>query len=151
MLTATRYFLNYHPRFAILPPKEIFIAEYDMNRLLLWTILAIAARNKADQPALFSALVDPVRRLAADIYAPQSRSLRSMQALLLLCVWPFPFQQTINDPSPMYCSLATNVGYQLGLHRPLHRDDFDETLTRPSFSNAVERSTWYGCFIVNQG
>ena len=130
---------------------EVFILEYDLDRLLLWTVLAIASRGLDDQPALFAALVDPVRRLAADIYNPQSRSLRTMQALLLLCVWPFPFQQTINDPSPMYGSLALSIGYQLGLHRPLHRADFDERSAGFTTSTIVECKTWFGCFIINQG
>ena len=130
---------------------ELFILEYDSNRLLLWTVLAIASRALEDYPTLFSSLVDPVRNMAADIYAPQSRSLRTMQALLLLCTWPFPFQQTHNDPSPMYGSLATHIGYSLGLHRPLHKADFQEITAGPATSSTVERKTWYGCFIVNQG
>lgn len=130
---------------------ELFILEYDSNRLLLWTILAIASRGLEDQPTLFSSLVDSVRKMAADIYAPQSRSLRTMQALLLLCTWPFPFQQTHNDPSPMYISLATHIGYSLGLHRPHFKADFEEITAGPASSNSVERKTWYGCFIVNQG
>ena len=129
----------------------VFILEYDLDRLLLWTVLAIASRSLDDQPALFSALVDPVRKMAADIYNPQSRSLRTMQALLLLCAWPAPFQQTINDPSPMYGSLALNIGHQLGLHRPLHKADFDERAVGFAASTAVECKTWFGCFIVNQG
>ena len=144
------YFTKYHSHFPILPEVETFILEYDQNRLLLWTVLAIASRQMADQPTLFSALVDPVRKMAADIYSHQSRSLRTMQALLLLSVWPFPFQQTHNDPTPMYCSLATHIGYSLGLHRPLHKADFEEKVTGVSMSNLIDRKTWHGCFIVNQ-
>ena len=113
--------------------------------------MAIASFDQENHSSIYVSLVDPVRRLAADLYGPQSRSLKTMQALLLLCVWPFPFQQTINDPSPMYCSLATHIGYQLGLHRPHHRGDFDESATLPIVSTTVEMKTWYGCFIVNQG
>lgn len=51
----------------------------------------------------------------------------------------------------MFCSLATNIGYQLGLHRPLHRSDYDESVDVLVVSTAVERKTWYGCFIVSQG
>ena len=130
---------------------ELFILDYDSNRLLLWTILAIASRALVDYPTLFSSLVDPVRKMAADIYAPNSRSLRTMQALLLLCTWPFPFQQTHNDPSSMYGGLATHIGYSLGLHRPLHKADFEERIAGSLTSSTVERKTWYGCFIVNQG
>lgn len=146
-----RYFTCYHPSFPILPEQHEFLAEYDQNRLLLWTVLAIASKGRDDVPDVYQSLVEPVRRLASDIYAPQSRSLKTMQALLLLCVWPFPHQQTINDPSPMYCSLATNIGHQLGLHRPLHKSDYDERATGPSVCSLSERKTWIGCFIANQG
>lgn len=101
------------------------------------------------QPETYSSLVDAVRKLAADLYEPQSRSLKTMQALLLLCAWPFPFQRTHNDPSPMYCSLATNIGYQLGLHRPLCKGDFEENTREYATATTVEMKTWYGCFIVN--
>lgn len=146
-----RFYTCYHPFFPILPDQNEFLAEYDSNRLLLWTVLAIASKGRDDVPNVYASLVEPVRRLAGDIYAPQSRSLKTMQALLLLCVWPFPFQQTINDPSAMYCSLATHIGYHLGLHRPMHRSDYEETATAGSVSSTIELKTWYGCFIVNQG
>jgi hypothetical protein len=129
-----------------LPEFDDFILEYDHNKLLLWTILAIMSKS---QPETYSSLVDPVRRLAADLYEPQSRSLKTMQALLLLCAWPFPFQRTHNDPSPMYCSLATNIGYQLGLHRPWCKGDFEEETQGRSTATTVEMKTWYGCFVVN--
>ena len=141
---------SYHAYFPILSEPSEWLAEFSANRLLLWSVLAIASKGRTDLPNLYSSLVDPVRRLAGDIYSPQSRSLGTMQGLLLLCVWPFPFQQTINDPSPMYCSLATHIGLQLGLHRPLLRHDFDEMAKGNVTSTGAERKTWYGCFIVNQ-
>lgn len=124
--------------------------EYGSNRLLLWTILAIASKGREDMPNVYQSLVEPVRRLASDLYAPQSRSLKTMQALLLLCVWPFPYQQSVNDPSPLYCSLATHIGYQLGLHRPRHLSDFNEDAAGVRIATVSERKTWYGCFIANQ-
>lgn len=114
--------------------------------MLLWTLLAIALKSRQETNAL---LVDPLRKLAADLYGPQSRSFKTMQALLLLCTWPFPFQRTQNDPSPMYCSLATNIGYQLGLHRPLCKGNFEEDTRESVRATTTERKTWYGCFIVN--
>lgn len=149
MLTLQRYYTRLHNLFPILPEKEVFEAEHAANKLLLWTVLTLASFHGADDSATYLSLVEPVRRLAADLYGPQSRSFKTMQALLLLCIWPFPFQQTINDPSPMYAALATSIGYQSGLHRPQHRDDFDENTTMPVQSTSVETATWCGCFIVN--
>lgn len=141
-----RYYADYHSYFPILPEFDDFILEYDQNKLLLWTLLAITTKSQSET---YSSLVDPVRKLAADLYEPKSRSLKTMQALLLLCAWPFPFQRTQNDPSPMYCSLATNIGYQLGLHRPWCKGDFEENTRGFVTATTVEAKTWYGCFIVN--
>lgn len=49
----------------------------------------------------------------------------------------------------MYCSLATNIGYQLGLHRPWCKADFEEDTQEGGMATTVEMKTWYGCFIVN--
>ena len=146
MTELLRYYADYHSHFPILPEFDDFVLEYDQNKLLLWTILAITTKG---QPETYSSLVDPVRKLAADLYQPQSRSLKTMQALLLLCAWPFPFQRTHQDPSPMYCSLATNIGYQLGLHRPWCKGDFEVDTQEFVTASAIEMKTWYGCFDVN--
>jgi hypothetical protein len=125
-----------------------FIAKYDANKLLLWAILAIASSHS--MPQAYNALVDPVRHLAADLYGTQSRSLQTIQALLLLCAWPFPFQHSANDPSPMYCGLATNVAYQLGLHRSGFRQDFEfGKRTSPEGLDSERELAWAGCYIMN--
>lgn len=73
-----------------------------------------------------------------------------MQALLLLCAWPFPFAHTADDPSPVYCSHATQIGLQLGLHRPHFKMDFVDSVAFTTPTSQEERRAWYGCFIMNQ-
>ncbi|KIW08424.1 hypothetical protein, variant [Verruconis gallopava] len=145
------FYARLHSHFPILPDQPTFLSRYNFNKLLLWTVLAIASRESSQHSALYSSLVDPVRRLAGDLYASQSRSFETVQALLLLCVWPFPFQQTINDPSPMYIALASQIAYQLGLHRPGFRADFTENnLPQADPGELARKKVWYGCCIVNQ-
>jgi hypothetical protein len=146
-----RFYARFHAHFPILPDQTTFLSRYNFNKLLLWTVLAIASRESSQYAALYSSLVDPVRRLAGDLYASQSRSFETVQALLLLCVWPFPFQQTINDPSPMYIALASQIAYQLGLHRPAYRTDFTENnLPQADPGELARKKVWFGCCIVNQ-
>ncbi|EXJ91696.1 hypothetical protein A1O3_00246 [Capronia epimyces CBS 606.96] len=145
-----QYYTIYDPQFPILPKKETFLAHYNANTLLLWTMLAIASGSSAQMSPLFNSLVDPVRRLAGDLYSHQSRGLEAVQALLLLCAWPFPYAQTVNDPSPMYASLATNIAYQIGLHRPSFRSDFEYNVsTLDETLEQARQKAWYGCFIIN--
>ncbi|KIW21145.1 hypothetical protein PV08_01725 [Exophiala spinifera] len=130
-----------------------FVPHYDSNRLLLWSMLAVAAGHSSVTSVLYNSLVNPVRRLAGDIYSHQSRGLEAVQALLILCAWPFPYQQTVNDPSPMYCSLATTIALQTGLHRPpALSDDFAFQMDDSGSSrvNIGDRErAWLGCFIMN--
>lgn len=129
---------------------ETFLSHYDSNKLLFWTILAIASASSPQLSPLYNSLVDPVRRLAGDLYSHQSRGLEAVQALLLLCAWPFPFKQTVNDPSPLYASLATNIAHQIGLHRPSSRSDFEYSASPIAETLEEERQrAWYGCFIIN--
>lgn len=151
ILTDCRFYARFHSHFPILPEQHIFLSRYNFNKLLLWTVLAIASRESSQHATLYSNLVDPVRRLAGDVYASQSRSFETVQALLLLCVWPFPFQQTINDPSPMYIALASQIAYQLGLHRPSFRADYTENnLPQADPGELARKKVWFGCCIVNQ-
>ncbi|KIW39381.1 hypothetical protein, variant [Exophiala oligosperma] len=152
-LTRGRFYSIYHPQFPILPDIMTFAQQYNSNRLLLWSVLAISAGNSSVTSALYNSLVNPVRRLAGDIYSHQSRGLEAVQALLLLCAWPFPYQQTVNDPSPMYCSLATAIAHQIGLHRPpALSNDFDFQVDGPESSRVKVRDrerAWLGCFVMN--
>ncbi|KAH8705209.1 fungal-specific transcription factor domain-containing protein [Talaromyces proteolyticus] len=144
------FYTNFHPLFPILPTQADFLEAYDANKLLLWTIITIACKESAEYSQLYITLVDPVRRLAGDLYNIQSRDFETIQALLLLCIWPFPFQQTINDPSPMYCGLATQLSYQLGLHRPNLQMHWEYGATTSNTRVNLGRSkVWLGCFVVN--
>ncbi|PWY68993.1 hypothetical protein BO94DRAFT_590574 [Aspergillus sclerotioniger CBS 115572] len=144
------FYATLHPLFPILPSLPDFIKTYNANRLLLWTVIAVACKESAQYTHLYVTLVDPVRRLAGDLYNTQSRHFETIQALLLLCIWPFPFQQTAHDPSPMYCGLATQLSYQLGLHRPNQHMHWEYGATGSNYRVDLQRrKAWIGCFVVN--
>ena len=108
---------------------------------------------------LHAQLIEPVRRLASEFYKIENRCVGFVQALLLLCSWPFPFNVSINDMSWMFCGMATHMALQLGLHRPhhqtefvyrpQHQPEFGPNLTPNESENSVRRIVWAGCYIVN--
>jgi Fungal specific transcription factor domain len=145
-----RYYAHYDSRFPILFSQDAFLPKYNANKLLLWTILAIASRESDEHAHLYQLLVDPVRQLASDLYSSVSRSFETLQALLLLCAFPFPFRQTVNDPSPMYGALATQLAFQLGVHRPQFATDFTESRNVGDDPGDIARKKlWFGCVIIN--
>lgn len=75
------------------------------------------------------------------------RSIWTIQALLLLCLWPFPVASQLDDPSWEYCGMAVAAALKMGL------DDSPASwgeAIRPSSDELTWRSkTWLGCLCVS--
>jgi hypothetical protein len=145
-----RYYSHYHPLFPILPDIASFAKTYDKCLLLFWTIMAIGSKRSPSSLNLYLPLSVSVPRLAADLNTTASQSLETIQALLILCWWPFPFQATINDPSWTYCGLATHRALQFGIHRGRNHSDFVYNSKIDDATSFVYQKTWLGCYITNQ-
>jgi hypothetical protein len=60
-------------------------------------------------------------------------SLATVQAVLLLAIWPFPTSQSTNDLAVTLGSVAISAAMSIGLHRPLNSHDFKREFTWPAF------------------
>ncbi|KAI1615107.1 hypothetical protein EDD36DRAFT_485429 [Exophiala viscosa] len=132
------YYATFHPQFPILPDAATFISRYDANKLLLWSILSISAGGSPETAFLYNSLVNPVRRLAGDVYGHQSRGLELCRRCSFSVHGRFP----TSTPS------ATRLQC---LHRPPSlQSDFCCHRTRHEEISIGERElTWYGCFVIN--
>ncbi|KAB8227462.1 fungal specific transcription factor domain-containing protein [Aspergillus alliaceus] len=128
------YYARYHAFCPILPRQSIFLTYSDSSVLLLvsWD---------------FHSLCDVVRDLVADSIWPANGSILSLQAILLLCCWPLPFQRN-EDPSHAFVAQATHLGLRLGLHRPGHETEFDNP-SPDGEREMIQRMAWVTCFITN--
>lgn len=112
-------------------------------------MLVIALRGKTQHRDLFAKMADVVIDMAYDVARPEhNKSLHSMQALLLLCHWPLPFQRD-GDNSLTFISLATNIGLRLGLHRPRYSTEFVNESSIDAETEVIRQTAWVGCFITN--
>ena len=50
--------------------------------------------------------------------------LPTVQAILLLALWPFPNFKSTNDLSVTLSSIAISASMSIGLHRPMNSHDF---------------------------
>jgi hypothetical protein len=130
-----RYYSHYHPLFPILPDIASFAKTYDKCLLLFWTIMAIGSKRSPSSLNLYLPLSVSVPRLAADLNTTASQSLETIQALLILCWWPFPFQATT---------------LQFGIHRGRNHSDFVYNSKIDDATSFVYQKTWLGCYITNQ-
>jgi hypothetical protein len=85
---------------------------YGKSPLLFWVICAVASSNR-----LKPRFVPHTRNLVAEILTTPAISVEAVQALLIMCMWPFNFSGLVDDVSFFYSGLATRIGLQLGLHR----------------------------------
>ncbi|RFU35060.1 hypothetical protein B7463_g1298, partial [Scytalidium lignicola] len=142
------FFNNYHSFWPILPCLSSFIKYSGPCPLLLWTVLVTALRGKFEHRELYLTIAEAVRNMAYDTIRPEYASFHSMQALLLLCHWPLPFQRN-NDPSHSFIALATNIGLRMGLHRPRYAVEFVNESSTDGEMEVLRRKTWVVCFITN--
>ena len=126
------------------------LESYRPCPLLFWVVMALAAKGCEKYAHLYLQLRDPIKLLAADFTNPASRSTSFVHALLLLCIWPFPFSAINEDPSWLYCGLAINMAMLLGLHHPQHPFGLLNATGAEIGDLAVRTRTWLACFIVNQ-
>ncbi|RFU24632.1 hypothetical protein B7463_g11708, partial [Scytalidium lignicola] len=145
------YYTHYHVLFPILPELPAFLESYASFDVLFWTVIAIACGGLSEHSDLYIRLKNPVERLLTDINHPASHSFPQIQALLLICSWPFPFGPIDTDPSWTYCGLATHYALRLGLHRPAHTADFRYDTVYDQETMMARQKAWIACFIINQG
>ena len=89
---------------------------------------------------LLYVLSDLVMKLIwAEIAKPPYRVL-TVQAILLVCIWPFPTNTMYNGVSATLSSVAINIAMQIGLHRPFNRQDF---LRRLSIACMLDIENYY--------
>jgi hypothetical protein len=103
------------------------------------------------EPSLLSALSLSVMDLVWRIISAFPHSRYTVQALVLICTWPFPTSSMWTDPSFTLISIAKSTSLQLGLHRPELVQDFSRVkggLTPEGIQEAVK--TWAACFIAGQ-
>lgn len=144
------FFSDYHPEFPILPGAATFAPEYDSNALLFWALIAIASKHMRPYANLHLALEEHIHRLATQPSLTVDHPLGTVQALLLLCFFPFNFQASNRDPSWNYAGTAYYTALRFGLHRPQHFSDFVYNDRLDESGMQAFRRTWIGCFIMNQ-
>jgi hypothetical protein len=141
------YFARCHPYLPFSMCRSIE-AIYDRCPMLFWVICAVASPDSAR--TRFEA---PVRTLMLDVLDLRKESgVEMVQAILILCMWPFPFNSQKADSSFIYSGLATQISLGLGLHRPAVDAGFgtESTTTERQGDEEIRRTTWLACFVVAQ-
>ncbi|KAK5950063.1 Regulatory protein leu3 [Knufia fluminis] len=119
---------------------------YTKRPLFFWAICAVTSSW-----TLRSQLEPLTKRLVAETMCSVSQSIETVQALLVLSMWPFAVSSLNEDPSCYYSGLAWQMCLQLGLHRPLetHSHQYGSEADSRTEHEEVKITTWLAAFVVN--
>ncbi|CAK7565166.1 MAG: hypothetical protein SEPTF4163_003076 [Sporothrix epigloea] len=145
-----KYFEHFHPHFPIIRTRDPDKC-YEAAPILFWTIVVISARRFARDDTVLPFLTES---LSSEVWGAMGNPplpLGIINALLLLCAWPFTTIRFMRDPSTIFSSIAMSSCFMLGLHTG--RGEHPE-LINPNFQirNTDEEATftWAGFNIISQ-
>ncbi|KAK9247040.1 hypothetical protein V1506DRAFT_572216 [Lipomyces tetrasporus] len=140
-----RHYFRHLPVLDIQKPID---SVWNDSTLLFWTVLVTSAREHPVHCVQFPRLYLPFRRLLSEHLFNSIRCIYTIQALLLLCVWPFPVKNQRDDPSWNYCGLAVAAALQMDLHES--QGNWRPDASENSAEDMILRlKTWLGCFVVS--
>lgn len=130
------YFANYHRFSPILEQSQTPGQVYDACPVLFWTVVGIASRRR--NLTLLAALCDAVPKLLWGTIVVSQITLPTIQAIILVCTWPFPNLRVSTDKSLLLANVAVASALLLGLHRPRN----SESNTSSSIEHGEKLRTW---------
>ncbi|KAK9384638.1 hypothetical protein V1515DRAFT_632577 [Lipomyces mesembrius] len=117
--------------------------------LLFWTVIIISSRYHTRHRSIYRSLFDPYIEILSNALVRSIRSVRVIQAILYLCLWPLRISKQHGDPSLNYCSVAVNASLRMGLHRPVLEKE-NRNRGHAFVGDSEERMrTWGGCLYLS--
>lgn len=143
--------MNYHPFFSILDPSISSNDYFARSPLLFWSIIGVASHRYEDEPTLLDLLSYSVPKLVWKTIGRPPHNIYMVEAIVLLCMWPFPTSSMFTDLSLIFISNAKIAAMQIGLHKPENLQDFsrgERQINREDVNEAAK--IWSACYIAAQ-
>ncbi|KAK4504194.1 hypothetical protein PRZ48_005110 [Zasmidium cellare] len=141
---------HYYPHFCILEPITSLKRLFEDSQYLFWAIVVIAARSHERHVSMVDGCRPYLDRLQLTVISEAVPSLLNLQALLLLCA--FPFQESCplyRDSAWTQLGLAINVARQMGLDKGKDEALFGTGMVPDSLNRHARHyrnMTWMKCF-----
>ncbi|KAK9349816.1 hypothetical protein V1523DRAFT_356413 [Lipomyces doorenjongii] len=117
--------------------------------LLFWTIIIISSRYHTRHCSIYRSLCDPYMETLSNALVRSIKSVRVIQAILYLCLWPLRISKQHGDPSLTYCGVAVNASLKLGLHKPVQEKE-NQNRGQAFVVDSEERMMmWMGCLYLS--
>ena len=147
-----RFFKNYASFLPGIFPSDIpFMNYHTQSPFLFWAMACTGGRRFHDVKYSQQAAGKVRELLPASLLQIQD-PIPTIQAVLILCLWPLPVDTIWEDPSHTMAGAAMQLAVQNGLHKFRHEQDFRRTkINSGDESMRVFRAhLWLHCIIVFQ-
>lgn len=124
---------------------------YEYSSVLFWTVVYVGSRNYTRDPTILERIIAPLQtEFQQSLFDPED-SIPSIQAALLLCLWPFPVDTLFKLRTHVVAGAAMMLAMQKGLHVSGRAQDFVRVPLSQSITEKQFRKTlWMHCQIVFQ-
>lgn len=140
---------HFAPQVCIINPAMTSRDFYNLSGLLYWTIVTIGCRKYGKNPSLLGTLAPRLLEMVrAAMFNPD---LATIQAFLLLCIWPIPIDTFGKEISTTLSTSMLQFSVNKGLHIRGIGQDFSRVTLNPEPSLEVLRAKlWISCLITAQ-
>lgn len=120
--------------------------------MLFWIIVYVGSRKYARDPTIIERIIHPLQTLFQQSLFDPENAIPSIQAALLLCLWPFPVDTQAKLRTHVISGAAMMLAMQRGLHLSSKAQDFVLVpLTLSGSEQRLRKALWMHCQIVFQG
>ena len=152
LLTRQRFFEHYEPFIPGLFDSSMTPYQfYEQSPLLFWSIVTTGARRYAEDPILFERVVRQILQIALASLFSLSNSIQTIEAVLILCLWPIPINSMFKDSTHSLAGVAMQLALQNGLHILGREQDFvRQSIDEARSEVALRFRLWVHCVIIFQ-
>lgn len=146
-----KFFDKYHVTIPFIDPLLDAARCHQQSEFLFWSIISVASREQQGQKDFLSRLSPYFAESLGVIVFSVTLSLRQVQALLLLSLWPPTNSRFWGDRSMTLANIAMSSAMYLGLHNPYYEQEYTNMAVDLSEEERAERvRTWIACLTVVQ-
>ncbi|KIW31468.1 uncharacterized protein PV07_03116 [Cladophialophora immunda] len=144
------FFMYYHDQLPMLEKDIDAPAVFDASPLLFWVIILTATRNLESHHTHFQSLCKKMPMLLGKLMSQRDDSVHTMQALLILSMWPLPVNRQSDDMRWVHSGMAMQMAMQAGFHRVGYEQEYHGlTYSKSSADERKHTRIWRAWCFVN--
>ncbi|KIW35447.1 uncharacterized protein PV07_02144 [Cladophialophora immunda] len=145
------FFKRHQVHMPFLDPELTPNNYYERSELLFWTIVGIGSRKYSKNPTLITLLAPKVIEQVQSALFSRDNVVYTIQACILLCVDPMPFEVSSHDITHVLTGASMNMALNIGLHTVGTGQDFSrEYLPFDQKDVEYRAKLWITCMVTCQ-